>query len=290
MADDGGPGRGPPYPTAGPPYPGQFAGGGYPGPSGPPPPYPDQPHYPGYQGCPPPQSPYPNPGVPGQLPWYPPAGYGGPDPYARRGFSGFAIASFVTGLVLPLVGIVTALPLGIIALVKISRSRDKGGWMAVTGIVLSGLWWVAIMALGLWIDAHTAHRNDAGQIDRAGTISFAQVRDGDCLSMSGMHDTGIGGSVTVNTLHLKGIPCAESHDAQALHIAVLSASSYPGDYAIRSRTERACAPAYASFAPTGYRSLTLYPKESTWNATDSHRAICLVVAADLQPTQGSVVR
>jgi hypothetical protein len=162
--------------------------------------------------------------------------------------------------------------------------------MAVTGIVLSVLWLVAFIGLGLWINGNTAHRNDAGQIDQAGSIAFADIRDGDCLGVSGMRIEGVDGPITSDDPHLKGVPCADSHNAQALHIAVLSGSSYPGEAAIREQTDQACASAYASFTEPGYRSVTLYPNESSWDASDAHRAVCLVVQTDLRPSQGSVVR
>jgi hypothetical protein len=226
-----------------------------------------------------PYGPYPTYRPYGGYPGYP----GGADPGARRGYSGFAIASFVTGLVLPLVGLFAAVPLGIIALVRISKTRARGRWMAITGIVLSVLWWVGGVALDVWAYNSSAQRNDAGQISSAGDLGFGDVRVGDCITIGGLSG---GGSVT----NLRGVPCANPHNAQAYWIVGLTARSYPGEQAVAAQAKAACRPRYGPYAGTGRQPYLLYPTASMWNSSGGHRAVCFVIHVDRQPWTGSVVK
>ena len=127
MSDTSGPGGSSYPPDEGDPNAG---GQGYPPPPGSSP-------YPG--GQPAPQNPGSHPQGPGGYPqqgsgsWPPPppgqGGYPGYPGYpgggfderqGRTGWSGLAIASFVVSILLPLLGILIAVPLGIVALVKMS--------------------------------------------------------------------------------------------------------------------------------------------------------------------------
>ncbi|MDQ3307200.1 MAG: DUF4190 domain-containing protein [Actinomycetota bacterium] len=121
------PGGSSPYPGA-PTSPGPYAGG----PGG-------QPTYPGSPGYGPPGYGPPGYGPPGYgPPGYPGGGYDSPP--GSGGWNGLAIAAFVIGLVVPLVGILVAVPLGIVALVKIGKSRQRGKGLAISGMVPSVLW------------------------------------------------------------------------------------------------------------------------------------------------------
>ena len=93
-------------------------------------PYPGQPPYP-YQG----QPPYPFPGQPPQA-----------------GANVLAIVSFILGLlgfILPF-AVVSAV-LGIVALVQIRGRQQRGKGLAITGLVVAGLW--LALYLGLIVTA-----------------------------------------------------------------------------------------------------------------------------------------
>ena len=272
------------------PYPGQAPTPGYPLQ---PPTYPgQQPTYPG-QGAPqqptygyPAQPSYasPDPGAYLGAPAYP--GYpGAPDPNAPRRYSGWAIAAFVTGLLLPLVGILVAVPLGIVALVKISRTGAKGRWMAIVGIVLSVLWWVGVIALALWANSNQAQRNDAGVIDKAGTLDFGDIRAGDCVTISGL-----GGGGAIGAFDIKGVPCVDSHNAQAVFVVTFPEASYPGETAIGNQAQQACSPAYRPYRSLSLQSYTLYPTQSRWDESHGHRAICFLTHGGGQTMTGSVLK
>ena len=305
-------------PQTPPTFPDQYGGSGYAGPPGvqgpnqgpplqypaaPPPPGGYRPPPTGYPapptGYPPPPGGYLPPGAypqpPGAYPpsgAYPPPGYGAPGypaypaehPSIKRGYSGFAIAAFVVGLVAPLVGILAAIPLGIVALVKSSHGRLRGSWMAITGMALSVLWWVGVIAIGVWAISNQAQRNDAGAITKAGNISFGDIRTGDCLTISGLN-----GSASIDTFGMKGVPCAEAHDAQAVYVVEFATSPYPGESELAAQTQQACNVYGAGYESATLRGYVIYPTESLWTNGDDHRSICLVTTQDGATTTGSVV-
>jgi hypothetical protein len=260
-----------PYPGQGP-YPGQqqYPGQQYPGQQ----PYPGQQQYPGYapQGSPYPgqQAPYPGQQQPGYgYPGYP--GYpGAPGGQPKRGFSGWAIAAFVTGLI-PVIGIFAAIPLAIVALVKISRHRDRGKWMAITGLVVSGLYWVGLFAIGIWVETTAAHRNDAGVITEAGRLDFGDVRRGDCVKIPGLQN-----GDTVGAFDITGVPCADEHNAQAIYVVTFPDSDYPGEAVLQQKTAQACGPQYLAEGIQPAGKFYLYPTEKRWGQSNGHRAICFV--------------
>ena len=109
-------------------------------------------------GGPPQQPPTPPPSPPTSPYGPPPGGYPGPGMAVEQKTNPLAVASMVVGIVgmaLSLVAIGVffawvALPLGIVALVKINKSggTQKGKGMATTGIVLGSL---GVIALGFFL-------------------------------------------------------------------------------------------------------------------------------------------
>ncbi len=262
----------------------------------PPPAY--QPAPPAYQ---PPASPYQPSYDPGYNSPVPPGytgppvtlggGYGVPPPppgyqSARTGWSGLAIAAFVTSL-LPLIGILAAVPLAIVALVKISKSAMKGKGLAIAAIAIAALWWVAFISVAVWWAGQSVQRNAAGEITNGGRIGFGEIRMGDCLRIPDP-----GGSGDVNTFAVNGVPCTENHNAEAAAILPIAAKSYPGSGALDARTVGTCrlrAQRYlAGRSPSGLQPYRLIPTESIWNGTNGHRVLCFITRTDYTDMRGSL--
>ena len=293
------PGQGPPpssqsgpsdFPPQGPDYlpPGQ----GYPPPGGQGYPAPGQGYPAPGQGYPPPGQGYPPPppgsGHPGPYgppgyPGYPGGGYG--EAQTPEGWSGLAIAAFVVGLVLPLVGILVAVPLGIVALVKISGTRRKGRALAIIGIVASVLWWVGMIVLGLVLASQEADRNSAGEIVSKGRIGFGDIREGDCVSIPDP-----GGNDNIDTFDLKGVPCDEPHNAQAAAIISISGSSYPGQSSLSDQSLQPCIQAVSGLPGISpqFMPYRLLPTEGIWNGDSGHRVICFVTKVGFTEFTGSL--
>jgi hypothetical protein len=239
--------------------------------------------YPGQSGGYPPPPTYPAYPAPGYPPYAGYPAYPGGDYNQPRGYSGFAIASFVIGLVVPLVGLLLAVPFGIVGIVKTANRRMRGRWMAITGIVLSVAWWVGIVAIGIWVTAHEAHRDASGHIDQAGTLAFKDVRRGDCLSIDGL-------ASGTSFKHLRGIPCDALHNAQTIGVLQESQTEgYPGSEALAQKARSGCSEVFQSYSGPGLVPYYLYPTEDLWDTAGAHRILCLVVHPGGQEWTGSIL-
>jgi hypothetical protein len=213
-------------------------------------------------------------------------GYGAEQNGPRR-WSGFAIAAFLTGLLIPLAGLILALIFGIIALVKISHTGAKGKGLAIAGIVLGGLWWAGTIALGVWAESQQADRNEAGVITGKGSLPLEDVRVGDCIDVPGL-----GTSDTVNSHDVTGIPCADAHDGQVFFLPTLPGSDYPGEQAVRLDALTACQDEFRATydGSGGITASFIYPTSDLWDQDNGHRAYCLLVKANGDKITGSVVK
>ncbi|MGI8578419.1 MAG: hypothetical protein ACR2KG_11010 [Nocardioidaceae bacterium] len=285
------------YPGREPGYPGQQGEGqqSYPGQQQG---YPDQPAaYPGQ----PAGYPSPPPSYSGQPPspqWqpsyggsYPPAypgmgGYGG-EPVGRPGWSGLAIAAFVVAF-LPLLGLFAVVPLAIIALVNIGKTGARGKWLAIAALIISVLWWVAVIGIGVWYAESGVKRNSAGVIVTAGRIDFANIRAGDCVTIPNP-----GGSGPIQLLDVKGLPCSAPHDTEAVGLIPVNAVSYPGSASLGATSQGACVSLVEHYLGSGnlggYQAYRLIPDKATWeNSQADHHVACFVAKAGFGNMTGSV--
>ncbi len=287
----------------------EHPGQGQPGAGSPPPPVPPVGEagpstYPPGSGYPPGQPAYPpappsNPTGPQNYPpgqGYPPPGQGlggypgSPGGYddGPTGWSGWAIAAFVVGLIVPWVGILIAIPLGIVALIKIGRSRQRGKVLAIVGMVLSVLWWVALIALGVWAVSQQANRDDSGAITKSGRISFGDIREGDCISIPGSS-----GAENIDTFKLKGVPCDEAHNAETVAVIQIDGSAYPGQGSLDDQSVQPCVDAVSAIPAVqdgGYEPYRLIPTEGIWSDQSGHRVLCFVVKSGFDTFTGSLAR
>ncbi|MBC3843523.1 DUF4190 domain-containing protein [Streptacidiphilus sp. 4-A2] len=164
--------------------------------------------------APPSQQPGPWPQQPG--PWAPPPGaWGGPGqnwavplsgPRPSDGqTNGQAIAAFVLGLL----GVApVSVVLGIVALVRIARTRQRGKGLAIAGLVLSGLWTVLGVGIVVLALAFVAtHPTEANGVSAGGPGQqrVATMALGTCFDQPQQQTTDY---VTV-------VPCSGPHDASS---------------------------------------------------------------------------
>ena len=284
-----------PYPPPGsspyrPPSPAQGPGpgpGGAPGRLPPPPPGASGYPAPGPSG--PPAYPQPAPGYSG----YPGQGGPGGAPYEfvpNPGWNGFAIAAFIVGLLVPLLGPLIAIPLGIVALVHIGKTRERGKALAIAGMVLSVLWWLAFIAFGAVLALQDAERNANGAIVEAGRIGYDDIREGDCVNIPDP-----AGSGDVDLLDLQGVPCSEEHNAQTVALLPLDGDEFPGDQSIDDQSRQPCLEAVSALPAvrtgnTKYRPYRLAPTESLWDEDGGREALCFVTRADYADMTDDLVR
>jgi Domain of unknown function (DUF4190)/Septum formation len=243
-ADAANPGSGGAYPTAPAPYPG--TGGAYPGgPS----------RYPGAGGGP----------------------YPGADPYNQGmppgsgKMSGWAIAGFVTGLIGAfLLGVI----FGFIALGRIKRLGQRGRGLAIAGIVLSAVWLIGFIAIGV-VGAHGQPSQSAnpGQITHSRKLSVFSLAVGDCFNNPA-------GASSVTTV--TAIPCNKPHNAQIYAKFNLTGSdlSYPGTSKVTKLAAAGCnartSTINKSAAPSTTTIRLLFPEQDAW--VNGRRTVaCMIV-------------
>ena len=214
-------------------------------------------------------------GTPG-YPAYPGGGRTAP----RDGANGFAVAAFILAIFCVLI---LSIPFGIAALVRIRNQPQRGKGLAITGLILSGLWIVLLVGGGLLAvlasgSLSQGHRSTStGQITAKGTVSISLLRTGDCFQNPSADQTL--SSVTA-------VPCTTPHDAQIFTEFTATGASFPGNTALDKEASLGCPARVAGTVDkskiTDAMSLHyLIPQEQPW--AEGHRAIvCFIVA----PTSG----
>lgn len=260
-------------------HPGQW---GYPGRSG----HPGQQNQPGY----PPQGVYGSPDPNSYLgaPSYPGGPYGyGTGQSGDPGWSGLAIAALIIAVLLPCLGLLVAVPLAIVALVKIGKSGERGKGLAISAIVIAALWVGATVALVAWVATSQAERDESGEIVEAGRIGFGDIRGGDCVSIPDLS-----AASDVDVFELEGVPCADEHNAEAAGVILIEGDDYPGQTVLEQRAGQECRQTAQNYlgsaSPTGLQPYYLVPTESVWDDEGGHRVVCFIAQVDFSDTTGSV--
>jgi hypothetical protein len=204
----------------------------------------------------------------------------GPPPEEPRKTSGFAIASFVLGLI---GGVFLSVIFGIVALRRIRRRNLKGRGLAIAGLALSGVW-VLVIAVGVTVALLTdAERDSSGRIQETGSESVFDLRVGDC--MNDIEETDAELSVEVT-------PCEEPHDAEVISTFGLADGDYPGESFIFRAADPRCARGLDALAPPAGGAAEpepfyYFPTKESW-ALDDRRITCVALLPE--PQRGSLER
>jgi Domain of unknown function (DUF4190)/Septum formation len=192
----------------------------------------------------------PQPGWPPNPSWSPPA---------RAKTSGWAIASFVFGL---LGGVLLSMIFGVVALRRIKRFGQRGQGLAIAGLALSGVWIVLIVVALVFGYVGSATRSPTtGQITHSGSLSVFSLAVGDCFN----NPVGARSVASVTA-----IPCNQAHSAQVYAEFNLAGSdqSYPGTAAVTRLASSACKTRTGSLDKSKVtNSMTLrilYPEADSW--------------------------
>ncbi len=197
-----------------------------------------------------------------------------------------AIAAVATG------GFPLCPPLGIafgaLALHRLRRSGRRGLGLARAGLV-GGIAWsvlfVVVAAFLLWRrHALAAGRDPAGHLIRAGRVSTADIRPGDCLLIAGRAGA---------ERWVPAVPCSSSHTGEVYDVRALGGGPYPGTDAIRSAGSSECAVAWhdgtgattrAAAGGAAASLAVLVPTAEGWAAGD-RGLVCLLATA---PRTGAI--
>jgi hypothetical protein len=194
------------------------------------------------------------------------AGYGQP-PVATvpTGINPFAIVSLVLSLC---GGGLLGLIFGIVALVQTKRTGQRGRGMAIAGVVISSLYFVAIAVIVVIGVTTSASRNASGQIDDPGSISLTSLKVGDCIEQ-------VPSGVTTG---VDAVPCSKPHHAEVFAVFNLFGNTYPGDEAVATLSNNGCASRLKGYSASAAAddAIDIYyfaPTRSSWSNDKS--VICL---------------
>jgi hypothetical protein len=234
---------------------------------------------------PPPGSGYPGPQPPFQPPPAPPGppGYGG-SPYRNESTNGLAVAAFITGLLgcLGVLGII----LGAIALSQIGRNGGRGRGLAIGGIVLSSLWLVSAVVIGIAAAASDSS-SDGGALprptqSRTQTVDAQKMKVGDCINDAATASNPAGAE-PVEVESVKIVPCTGPHDGEVAAVFRLTGSIMPPESELQRRASDGCkirTRARINRDPAGSRlgNSYYYPTDESWRQGD-RTVTCVIVAA-----------
>ena len=200
----------------------------------------------------------------------PSAAPAGPVPASRRPTDGVAVAALVSGLV---PAIPVTLVLGPLALIRIGRSGARGRTLAVTGMVLAGLWTVAAAIVAAAIITRPAPR----------PVTLPHVfslRAGQCL------DSGASG---VSGVHV--LSCGRPHDAEVFATFRVAGHRYPGAAALQQSAREGCGSRLTGYLnpelpATSLAQSFVYPGAGAWSAGE--RTVVCTVRGASGPLVGSV--
>jgi hypothetical protein len=203
----------------------------------------------------------------------------------KAGINGWAIASFVLGLIsVSVLGLI----FGIVALVKIRNVPQRGKGLAVAGICLSAAWIVGVIGFVALSYGTTAQQSSTGQITQNGNLSITDLRAGDCFQNAGGNqpDTGATSQITAVT-------CSSPHNAQVIALLPVSGSAYPGAATFKALGTPGCnAKAKADLNPAlltpTMNLLWYYPQQQAWD--DGQHSITCVVADSSQDLTSSLLK
>ncbi len=162
-------------------------------------------------------------------------------------------------------GVLISVVCGIVGLNRAKKGQGGRG-MAIAGLVLSGLWILAIVALVIFL-----------VIFDKGTVSATDVKAGDCLKE--LPASGL--VITVDTA-----PCGEPHTGEIFSVMTMPDGDFPGQFAIEEYQNK-CAPELAKYSPEAAEDpdvglFVLYPSEDSWGQGD--RFVTCIATTELPRT------
>ncbi|WBQ07187.1 DUF4190 domain-containing protein [Kribbella sp. CA-293567] len=223
-------------------------------------------------GYPPAQGGYPPPGPGGYPPGQNYPQYPGSTqlPYQPPGTGGTSTPA-VVGFVLSLFGGgAISVILCIVALNRIPQRNQRGKGFAIAGLVISGLWVAAIIAIvAVSINDGEPGRDSSGQVTTTQTTRPDKLRVGDCVTSLSEGE--------VKDLQVQ--PCEQPNGGKVFAVFELPAGPWPGLASVQADAEKGCTDRFKALnQPAAKPSAVffLHPVENGW-ALGDRGTTCLLV-------------
>jgi Domain of unknown function (DUF4190)/Septum formation len=186
------------------------------------------------------------------------------------GTSGWAIASFVLGIlaVVPL-----SVIFGFVGLQKIRRLGQGGKGLAIAGLILSLIWVVVFVAAGVLSNGTATRQSSTGKITHRGDVGVFALATGDCFDNP---------TNTQDIESVTALPCTQPHDSQVFAKFNLTGAdnAYPAADALDKMADTGCNSRTGSIdkakATSDMTIRVLFPEQDAW--ADGQRTVsCLIV-------------
>jgi putative regulator of septum formation len=224
--------------------------------------HPRDPRFPEYSARPPAENPRPEPGPPPPFPNMRPV-----ESVPHGGASTLATVALVLGLV---GAVLAAIPLAIVALVRISDRNQTGRWKAVVGLVAAVVWIPVVLVRIAGIADDEPDRDVAsGQVTAAQTTRPQDLKVGDCVADL---EQGAVKRVTVK-------PCDQPNGGRVFAVFTFPPGSWPGSEAVDEQTDDGCWERWSASNEQVTDPSDIFilgPTEDSWRLGD-RGVTCLVI-------------
>ncbi|TCC60259.1 hypothetical protein E0H73_20085 [Kribbella pittospori] len=220
------------------------------------------PEFPEYTARPPGENPKPAPGPPPPFPNMRPV-----ETVPHGGSSTLATVALVLGLV---GAVLAAIPLAIVALVRISDRNQTGRWKAIVGLVAAVAWIPVLLVRIAGISDDEPDRDVAsGQVTAAQTTRPQELKVGDCVASL---EEGAVKQVTVT-------PCDQPNGGKVFALFTFPPGSWPGRETVDEEMQNGCWERWSASeeqAADPSDVFILGPTEETWRLGD-RGVTCLLI-------------
>lgn len=191
-----------------------------------------------------------------------------PRPEPPAGIEPFSIAAIVTAVLLPPVGFV----LGVVALVRTRRTRQRGAVLAAVALFVAVLLTVLLamvptLAPTLLPRLQGVTSPVGPEVDRAVGAHVRQLTVGSCV-----RDLPDGSTDRVTV-----VPCTDEHAVRVVSEYTFDDDSWPGSSAVRREVAESCTLS-AEEAAAGVRAVALVPTKESWRQGD-RTGLCLLTTS-----------
>jgi hypothetical protein len=203
----------------------------------------------------------------------------------------------LVSIVVPVLGGVVAVILGIIGLVQISRSNGAktGTGLAIAGLILGLLTtsgYLALFTSDSFPEGFQEGFQESLEESLASDGDALGIEPGDCL------DVEVAETSDFRLDDSDVVSCEEPHGAEfagRVRLPNPAGDPYPGEDEVFLAGLDLCLDTFVDHVGVelGQRPeldiLVVYPQEITWRATNDRNVECLIVNADASPLEGPVV-
>jgi hypothetical protein len=170
------------------------------------------------------------------------------------------LSSFVAGIL--------AIVFGIVTLVRVGKTGERGTGMAITGIVL-GVMWTALTVLFIALGIYGASHGNVGSLQAGACFDSTQP-----------------GQVSAQVRYVSS--CSQPHNGQVVGTFVLAGNAWPGATAVSREAAAGCTAMIGGILHqqgpgNGIRWVNYYPGQQAWSS-GTRTVSCVLVDPDAQHT------